>query len=217
MNATTPHLRTFLAPLTVALALASFDAAAARFKCWTNDEGVRECGNVIPPQYSQKTHEVVNKQGVTVKRHDRAKTKEEIAAEEKVAAEKAAREKEEQRLAKIRAAKDRVLLDTFTTEDDLVLAHKGRLAALESRITHTRQILNGLNKELAALHKEAAGHERAGKALPKSLATRIARIESQIADNSGFITDRNDKKGELDTQFQKDLARYRELKLHARN
>ena len=135
MNATSPlaqKLRTqksltqkFFTPLAVTclLGAASLDANAARFKCWTNDEGVRECGNVVPPKYSQKQHEEVNNQGVTVRQITRAKTKEEIEREEKAAAEKAAREKEVARIAKIRAAKDRVLLDTFTTEDDLVLAH----------------------------------------------------------------------------------------------
>ena len=27
--------------------------AGANIKCWTNEDGVRECGNKIPPEYSQ--------------------------------------------------------------------------------------------------------------------------------------------------------------------
>ena len=30
--------------------------AQARMKCWTNNEGVRECGNSIPPEFAQKEH-----------------------------------------------------------------------------------------------------------------------------------------------------------------
>ena len=30
--------------------------ASAGIKCWTNDDGVRECGNTVPPKYAQKAH-----------------------------------------------------------------------------------------------------------------------------------------------------------------
>ncbi|MEM7251598.1 MAG: hypothetical protein AAF493_09270 [Pseudomonadota bacterium] len=206
------------ASLAAALALHVSPASAAKFKCWTNDEGVRECGNVVPPKYAQKRYDEVNKQGVTVRRIDRAKTKDEIAAEEKEAAELAAREKEQARKDKIRAAKDRVLLDTFTTEEDLILAHQGRMAAIDSRVQHTQQIVNGLNSELTSLHKEAATKERAGQPIPDTLATRIKRTQTQIDDNRGFIEDRHQEKIELTEQFERDRARYRELKLRqARN
>ena len=36
---------------------------AARIKCWTNNEGVRECGNAVPPEYAQKGHKEVSKSG----------------------------------------------------------------------------------------------------------------------------------------------------------
>ena len=39
--------------------------AHGRIKCWTNSEGVRECGNTIPPEYAQKSHEEVSEQGVS--------------------------------------------------------------------------------------------------------------------------------------------------------
>ena len=31
--------------------------AGAGIKCWTNNDGVRECGNAVPPEYAQQGHE----------------------------------------------------------------------------------------------------------------------------------------------------------------
>ena len=42
--------------------LISFNADA-RFKCWTNSDGVKECGQNVPPEYAQQGHEEVNSLG----------------------------------------------------------------------------------------------------------------------------------------------------------
>lgn len=67
------------------------DALAGRIKCWTNDDAVRECGNVIPPQYSQQDHKEINRQGVTVATSRRAKTKDELAEDARRARDEKAR------------------------------------------------------------------------------------------------------------------------------
>lgn len=41
----------FLAAACLLTLVASMQANAA-IKCWTNNEGVRECGNRVPPEYS---------------------------------------------------------------------------------------------------------------------------------------------------------------------
>lgn len=196
----------------IGIMLGTPPAGATKIKCWTNDDGVRECGNVVPPKYSQQGHEDLNKTGVTVATHKRAKTKSEIEAERRRAEAQAARKAEEDRLARIQAAKDRVLLDTFTTEDDLLLAHQGRLAAIDTQIRHAGQIMTDQEATLAKLQREAAKKERAGQAIPDSLRKRIARVETQIANNRSFVAQRHEEKKALDVQFRKDLARYRLLK-----
>lgn len=53
--------------------------AAKKFKCWTNNEGVKECGTYVPPEYSQKKIETRGKSGRIVEVEDRAKTEAELA------------------------------------------------------------------------------------------------------------------------------------------
>jgi hypothetical protein len=195
--------------LTLMLALSlSPGSATAGIKCWTNSEGVKECGNVVPPEYSQEGHSEVNEQGITTGTTDRAKTTEELAAEKQALVEQEARKK----VAAKQAAYERVLLDTFTTEDDLLLARDGKLAAIDTRILHTQQIAAGLEEKLGSLEEEAANQERAGGTLDEELLGDIAALQSQIEQNSMFILERQNEKESLSLQFVEDLARYRELK-----
>lgn len=186
--------------------------ASAGIKCWTNDEGVRECGNAVPPQYSQKSHRELNATGVTVSTTDRAKTKEELRIEREEAARKAAVRAEEARKTREREMKDRVLLSTYTSEKDLAIAHEGQVAAIDVRIEHTEQILKQLEKSLGQLRAQAAKLERTGKSMPPELETKIARVERQLEDSHSFIEKRRLQKAELAAQFSEDLNRYRELK-----
>ena len=191
----------------VLLALLSGPATAG-IKCWTNSEGVKECGNTVPPEYAQQGHTEVNEQGITTGTTDRAKTSEELAAERQATAE----QQERDRLAKEQADRDRVLLDTFTTEDDLILARDGKLAAIDTRIRHTQQTAADLNVQLSQLEEEAANQERSGKALDDELLANITAVQSQLEENSMFIAEREREKDELRAKFEQDLVRYRELK-----
>ncbi len=180
----------------------------AGIKCWTNADGVRECGNVVPPEYAQQGHEELSKQGLTVKRTARAKTPEELEAEREAERQQAERERVEQE----QLARDQVLLDTFTTEDDLILARDGKLASIDSRIGHTEQIARQLERELSELEAEAALMERSGKAVPDSVLAEIEATRRQIEENMLFIDERSREKEEIRSKFDADLARYRELK-----
>lgn len=187
-------------------------SASAGIKCWTNDDGVRECGNSVPPEYAQKSHRELSDTGITVGTTDRAKTKNELKAEREEAARLAAIQAEEDRKIRERKAKDRVLLSTFTTEDDLKLAHEGAVAAIDIRIDHTEKILEQLAGSLEQLHAQAAQLERSGKKITPELEQRIAKVERKLQESHAFIEKRRLQKAELAAQFEEDLSRYRELK-----
>lgn len=212
MKAPAEALRRF-APLIVVAILFPF-AASAGIKCWTNDEGVRECGNAVPPQYSQKGHRELSETGITLSTTDRAKTREELRKQREEEARLAAIRSEEERKVHERKMKDRVLLSTFTSEEDLRLAHQGQVAAIDLRIEHTEQILKQLERSLEELRGEAAKLERRGKSITPELKAKIARIERQLGESNDFIEKRRLQKAELAAQFSEDLHRYRELKGH---
>src|ERR1700728_3950168 len=50
---------------------------------WTDDQGIVHYGDSIPPQYAEKEHSVMNKQGVEVARTAAQMTPEQLAAEAK--------------------------------------------------------------------------------------------------------------------------------------
>lgn len=205
--------RFFVAAAALGGALAfGVNDALAGIKCWTNDEGIRECGNVVPPEFAQQGHKEINKQGITIKEMQPAKSPEEIAEERRRAEEREAAA----RTAVEQASKDRVLLDTFTTTDDIMLARDGKLQAIESRIMHTQKRVEKLHGELEKLRTEAAGMERSGKPVPEQLQVEIIETERHIQDNLGFIESRRQEQAELRAQFDADLARYRALKAEGR-
>lgn len=217
MRTTQRHWR--VAGVLATLLAGSSLAAVAQIKCWTNSEGLRECGNLVPPEYSQQEHREINEQGFVIRKTSRAKTPEELAAERR----QAALEAEQQRIAEEAAAKqaalrrdqaalDRVLLDTFTTEDELVQARDDRLAVIDSRLLHTERVIEKLKSTLGKLEDAAAGQELSGKPLADEDHTRIANVERQIIDNYAFIDRGNTEKSIIRDEFDTDLARFRMLK-----
>ncbi|RME35120.1 MAG: hypothetical protein D6786_02850 [Gammaproteobacteria bacterium] len=196
----------YLAPLLLALLAAG--PATARIKCWTTDEGVRECGNVVPPKYAQKKRIEVNKQGVVVKELEEARSKEEIAAER----ERQRKLEEERKRQAEQARKDRILLETFSSEDDIVLTRDGKIAALESEIKLTRSRIDKLRDNLDQMIRAAAAQERAGKEPSAEVTRDIASLKRQIAENERHIQDKRAEQEAIRKEFQGYLERYRELR-----
>lgn len=204
--------RTVLAAA-AALALgAAMAPAGAKIVCWKNKDGVRECGNAVPPEYAQQSIERKSKSGLTVEKTERAKTPEEIEAD-RVERERLAKEQaEKERRAAEQARIDRVLLQTFTTEEDLKLARDGKVAAIDSRIKHSQQVVERLEQTRTDLQGEAASLERGGKKVPDTLRKQIEDVQAQIDKTQREIGQREVERVSVQKQFETDLARYRELK-----
>ena len=112
----------------------------------------------------------------------------------------------------MQAEKDRILLSTYTSEDDILRRRDGALAAIDSRIKHSEQVTAGLQDSLAKLQSRAAKRERRGKTVDERLLRDIDGTRKQIADNKAFVEARNEEKDEINKAFDSDLARWRELR-----
>ena len=198
------------------LALCGYlNSAEAAIKCWTNKEGVRECGNAVPPEFAQQAHEEKSASGMTIKRTERSKTPEEIAA---ARAEQEALAKKQAEIAAIahkQAAADKVLLATFSSEDDLVLARDGQMANVESQKKLAESRITKLQKSLDQLISKAADRERRGQRVPSEISKEIANLRGEIADQKNFIVAKDTDALKLKGKFEADLARFRELKAKA--
>lgn len=182
-------------------------AVEAKIKCWKNNDGVRECGNVVPPEYAQQGHEEKSASGLTLGTTARAKSVEELEAERIVRQEQEAA----LMLEREQAAKDRVLLDTFSSEDDMLLARDGQIAHLESQIKLTESHIDKLKSSLDDLIQNAADHERRGKQPPDKLVRDIDSLRDQVRDNRVFIETKHRESTEILENFEINIIRFREL------
>lgn len=183
-------------------------AAEARIKCWTNDEGVRECGNVVPPEYAQQRVEEKNAAGITVGEEEEAKTLEDLEEERRLAA--AAEEAERIRLRK--EAEDRVLLDTFTSVDDLEMARDGQIANIDGQIKITESHISKLRANLDQQIAKAAAMERRGTEPGENITANIKRLRAQIIENEAFIDAKREEQDRIRSQYAIDIDRYKALK-----
>lgn len=192
----------------VALSVSSLPSYAGKIKCWKNSDGIRECGNIVPPEYAQKGHEELNSQGIRVKTHERALTKEEVAERKRIKAE----EKAKQDVIDAKARQDRVLLSTFANEDEIVMARNGKITAIRTEIRLTKKSLNKAIARLNDSRKKAAGFERSGKKAPQRISNEIATSQKQIANYEQFVTSKENELNKITTQFDSDLKRFRVLR-----
>lgn len=183
-------------------------AQAKNIMCWINDIGIRECGRVVPPEYSQSRIEVVNERGLVVEVIEAAKTPEELAIE-----------KEREQLRKLREAEqkeqerqDNILLNTYTTERDLILARDNNLKVAQGQIEVSMGNLKLMQSNLADLQEQAANHERAGRKPPQKLVDGINKLAEQIKAKERHIDHKEQAYKEMEDRFARDLKRFRELK-----
>ena len=186
--------------------------AHAKISCWTNSDGVRECGNAVPPEYAQKETRTINDRGRTTEVKERAKTQEEIAAA------KALRD-EEKRLAAVEAkrkkkqdAYDRVLLSTYLVENDIIRSRDRQSGSFDATIEVTNTTIKKLQDKLNAERKRAADFERKGKKIPTRIQQEIATLQEQIQDKNSFIQRHEQEKMLLHKKYDADMIRFRELK-----
>ncbi len=194
-----------------ALLLFSIESLAT-IKCWTNKDGVRECGDIVPPEYAQGALEEKSASGVVVRKQAPSKTPAEIAAERAQREAQARTQAAADEAARKQAAADRVLLHTFSSEDDLRLARDGQLANLESVIKVTESHVKKLDKSLDQMIGQAADIEKRGRKVPGKLAANIANVREQIVGQNNFIAQKRAEQDLIRAKFAADISRFRVLR-----
>jgi len=178
-----------------------------RYK-WRDAEGNLHYTDALPPEAVKYGYEVVNAQGIVIKRVDRAKTAEErVAAKAEIAKAQAAKE-----AAETRARSDQQMLAAFPTEDDLKRAQHQQSEMLEQNLTSARISLQSQEKSLAELLGHAAELESSGKPVPTNLANRIGALRKQVEDQRAYIARKETERTDTVTRFDDELAHYRDLK-----
>ena len=126
-----------------------------------------------------------------------------------------------QRLAQIAAAKnskqsqlskgDQELLSTYKGETDIILTRDQKLSSLDELILLTQSRLLSLQTELDELSETANEYESRSKKTPEVLLGRMKNIRENIRQGEQLIALKQQKKIEMEQQYNEDIQRYRLL------
>jgi len=180
----------------------------AKLYKWKDENGEVHYGDSIPAQYLKKQHDELNQQGQTVKQVSAEETAEQRA--EKRRLERIEKEKEKRKADQQR--RDRVLLDTYTTERDLIAARDARFEAVDSQIHLSESIIADSEKKLESSQKLADSLKTQGKEVPDTLIAKIKREKGQIATQEDVKQSRVKQRKDIADQFNGYIARFRVLK-----
>jgi hypothetical protein len=205
-----------LPALLMAMSLCAFTSlanAAALYK-WVDENGQIRYSDRLPVNQVKKKHQQLNSQGMVLSTREAAKSDEELAAE---AAAKLKAEKEAAIQAKIKEAqdkKDRVLLLTFSNENELGLTRNDRIEVLESVINLINKSIVTTQQTLQELQISAdENYTSQDKEVPGGLAQKIEHFTRKIENRSAQLELKVLEKNKINEQYDRDLSRYRELKV----
>ena len=186
----------------------SSPVGSAKIKCWTNKDGDKECGDAVPPEYSQKSHEVIDKRGFLVEEKGRALTPEEVAEKLK--------EKEKQKkqdvLLEAQKRRDRVLLDTYFEEGDIIRARDSKISTVISLIHLENDRMGKLKDSLEQVREREKNYLNDGKEVPELVTTSLKDLEQQITHAQQYIVDQDQEKKKIEKVHADYIKRFRELK-----
>ncbi len=183
------------------------DSSQAGLYKWVDEQGNVHYGD-RPPADPDTGHQRYNEQGVVVDSKPAALTEAEREAAR--AAERRRRQQAEREAA--RQLRDRVLLETFTTERDLLLARDDRIGALDATIALSAKHLNNWNDKLARVEGQIADLAEQSEDAPQLLLDERASLRRKIAGAEKFSAQKIAERSALAEQFEADISRYRELR-----
>ena len=200
-------MRYVLFSLSAIILVCSFSAQAKMYK-WVDENGQMHFGDKIPAKYMVKAHEELNQSGVVTSRKAAART-----AEEKIEDRRLERERQKaEKIEKKKKQRDRVLLDTYTTERDLIVARDSRLEAVGSQIQLAETIIRDSNKNIEKLEKQITQIKASNREVPESVYHQIDSEKQQVTVQSKVMDSHIKRQEAISTQFNGYIERFKVLK-----
>ena len=191
--------------------------AAALYK-WIDDDGKVRYSDRMPTSQIKKKHQTLNKQGVIINTKEAAKTDEELAAEAEAKIELEIQLAEEKRIKDSQDKKDRVLLLTFSSEEEMNAVRDNRIDVIDSVIRLIQKSIVGNEVTLIDLQDSAdLKYVSKGKEIPGGLAQKIEHFTRKISSRTDQLSLKMVEKQKVIGQFDLDLERYRFLKEQENN
>ncbi len=179
-------------------------ARAAMYK-WVDDKGVVHYTDTLPPEAVDRASVELNKQGVPVKKTDKALTPEQRRAIEQ----DAQRQKQLARQQEDLARRDRALLSSYTSEAEIDLARNRSLQTINSVLQSTLAYSDQLSKRKVEV--EAKKEEMKGKPSVAVLDRELESIDAELARQSELIAQKKRETEVVVAKYDADKQRWREL------
>lgn len=182
-------------------------AGSFRYK-WRDAEGNLHYTDSLPVDAGVRGYEVINAQGIVVKRIAPAMTPEERAT----AKVEAAAARAEEAAAERQRREDAQLLAANPTEQDLIESQNQQLAMIDQQITGLRSGLESLERSLTELLGRAAELERSSRPVSSRLTSQIANARKEIETQHGSIDRHLADRESTRQEFTRQLDHYRALR-----
>lgn len=189
------------------LTLTSSTLFAEKFYRWQDADGNWHYTDTIPPEQIKKEHTQLDKHGVPLKVIKRVKNAEELAKEAELEKLRA----KQQKILERQQAEDRVLLRTFRSGDDIIMARDGKLRAVDLQMTLIKSNIKRMKEKLSKMHQLAAKKELSGSPLSPRQKKNIQATNESLEDAYASIIKRKQRKATIHEKYSHDLKRFLEM------
>ena len=162
---------------------------------WVDEQGVTHYGDHIPPEYAAQERQVVNSQGVEIRRIEAQKTPEQIAADE-------------QKKVDVQQSlnRDKNLLSTYATVQEIERLRDQRVALLSDQSKVTGQfleVLNGRLKKLraASMRFKPYSDDPNAPPMPDQTAEDLVRLGNDIRTQEENLREKRAEEATMRKQF----------------
>jgi len=183
-------------------------AAAAQgqtYRC-TGTDGKKYYGSTIPKQCYGRPLELLNAQGMVVKRIDAEGDEKERAAKEA----ELVRKREQESVSKEESRRNRALLATYTSVGDIDEARRRALAENQKTAQEVQARIEGMRKDQARLTKELEFYTGKNKP-PAKLTEEIGNIEIDVKAQESLLEAKRREVSTINAKYDDDKKRYIDL------
>jgi hypothetical protein len=199
--------------LAVLLCAVSSPSVAATLYKWVDENGKIRYSDRLPPSQSKNGHQQLSPQGVVLSTKNAARTPEEMVIDAEAKRKLDEQQLEEARIKSIQAQQDRVLLLTFSTEQELEHASYNRMEVIDSVIHLIEASIGTTQEKLDTLQTKATNNYTSkGKNVPGGLAQKIEHFERKVENRNAQMERKKLEKEKIRHKYELDLERFRSLK-----
>jgi hypothetical protein len=195
-----------LSLLVLLLATSSVNANGQLYR-YTNEKGVQVIDDKVPPEFTPKGYDIINRDGTLIERVPRQLSEEELRLRN--TAESRAQLKEEEAL-RMRAWDESLLL-RYSDIEDIKEAQTRAVRDLQIRISILKSNLVTIKAQIEREQEKAADIERRGSAVPEAMSKNIDIMRLEIEDTEQSIRVRREEIDSVNASYQRDIERFTTL------